>query len=592
MLPSQVASNRLDSAAGERVLDAIAADPPVVLLGSALSAFVPTCLPAGRAFADTLFEVLFPPTGFDSRAQSILCRSLFQRVPFEHVMECCPTPEHAEDVVVQGLSARAPNVLHEGVANAIINGRIRAIVSPNYDVCLEAVRGFQSVRRVVTEDEARSVLDGPVYFKIHGSIEPQYRSSLVFALRHETVLPTWKRTLLRRLLANRTLLVIGYSGTDFEICPELQRAGCRRIVWNFPTAEELHRRNNVRQLLTVTEGEVLVGDLRALLARVCGVPSLSADWAPSTSSLRAALFAACSREELLEWRARLAVGMGCASVAHRAAAEREGIDPKWRESLEGARVLGNAAFHGGRYRTALRTYRVPARTLALPAGARCGMWLEVAEAQRVYGARLRALMRLRKALRMARRLPPGSERHRLEGAAALRQALIGRGWYQLLGHGPFKRVRSPLRTWLRGRLRLAAEAALAAGDRLNLHQIQLTAERLDIPFDAVVPDDWIGVPTKDGYRNLGYLIAESMVFRDRLKRERTSLKRDDLISLRKYVRQHSLLQNWPEVWKLALLAVRWGPPAYRTLEIRRLVRAFLRCEHSPLFRLSPILWGS
>src|SRR5207302_8849652 len=104
--------------------------------------------------------------------------------------------------------------------------------------------------------------------------------------------------------------------------------------------------------------------------------------------------------------------------------------------------------------------------------------------------------------------------------------------------------------------------------------------------------DSIGVPTKDGYQNLGYIIAESMSFRDSFRRTRSALSAEEWTALRRYIRRHQIMHNWPEVWKLSLLAVRLGPRRRRVFEARRAVRAFFRCQYSPIFRVSPVLWRS
>src|SRR5581483_3293431 len=154
-----------------------------------------------------------------------------------------------------------------------------------------------------------------VYFKIHGSLEPspsKYDGSVIFSLRHETILPDWKRQLLRQLLDGRQLVVLGYSGSDFEICPELQKAGASRILWLFRDGCEVAQRNNVRHLLSRVEGTVIVGDIVDFLSVLSGNTIAHTKWDPHVGRLTRALRSACSNADLLEWRARLSVGMGCA----------------------------------------------------------------------------------------------------------------------------------------------------------------------------------------------------------------------------------------------------------------------------------------
>src|SRR5581483_10142931 len=141
----------LRSPDGDQVLRDIQSDPPVLFIGSAMSAFTPSCLPAGRTFADALFEFIFPSAAFGSTAERSICRSLFERVPFEHVMESCPRGDLAERIVRETLDCSVPNELHRAVGSALLAGQLRAIITPNYDRCLEAVDGIRAnVCRVVT----------------------------------------------------------------------------------------------------------------------------------------------------------------------------------------------------------------------------------------------------------------------------------------------------------------------------------------------------------------------------------------------------------------------------------------------------------
>jgi hypothetical protein len=588
----------LDSPEGQMLLAELQREPPVLFLGSAISAFAPSSLPAGWVFADALFAFLFSADAFGPSAERSICRRLFERVPFEHVMEACPRVEIAERIVRDALTCDVANALHRCACDAIVSGRVRAIVTPNYDRCLESVPGgLAGVRRIVTCDEALGDIDREkVYYKIHGSLEPsasKYDDSVVFALRHETILPDWKREALRQIVSGRTLLVAGYSGSDFEICPELQRAGATRICWLFPNEHEIDKRNNVRRLLSVVDGTVIIGDICDLLCAISQATSkLAAKWDPRVDRLSAALVASCGEADLLEWRARLAVGMGCGSLASRAVERRASLDPSWMSTVSGARVSGNAAFHLGKYRVAFRRYQQGASNPAEPIAARCGMRLEMAEALRCRGTRWRALTTILRVQREIRsRLPAGLERTRLDGAASLRIALLARGWFEVAGRCRLRRVQDRMRPWLAGHLRVAAKAALAAGDRINLHQIQMNADRIGIPFGDLVSNDSVGVPTKEGYQNLGYLIAESMAFRDAI-RQQHSLAAEDLRALRRYLRQHRHMHNWPEVWKLALIIARRGPHASRPYAFRRALAAFVRCQYAPLFRINPILWRS
>jgi hypothetical protein len=67
----------------------------------------------------------------------------------------------------------------------------------------------------------------------------------VFRLSQEGALPSWKRELLGQLVDGRDVVVMGYSGLDFDICPVLFGLGYRRIFWLF--AEKHDFRSAIEQ---------------------------------------------------------------------------------------------------------------------------------------------------------------------------------------------------------------------------------------------------------------------------------------------------------------------------------------------------------
>src|SRR5207244_716893 len=118
-------------------------------------------------------------------------------------------------------------------------------------------------RLIVTESEAQNIRSlQAAIFKIHGCVEhDQHRKpgedrTMIYTLGREGELPPWKRRILYRLVAGRRLLVCGYSGRDFEICPELARLNAD-IVWNIRKSENLTP--NARRVLTAANGTALVG---------------------------------------------------------------------------------------------------------------------------------------------------------------------------------------------------------------------------------------------------------------------------------------------------------------------------------------------
>src|SRR5205807_9904861 len=147
------------------------------------------------------------------------------------------------DNLLKLFSPRAANPLHIAIADLVRDGAVEHIITTNYDVDFETACRIecspaQQPRVIVTESEADELppLRSAV-LQIHGCVEhdqqrgPEEARTMVYALRREGELPDWKRRMLYRLAGGRRVLVCGYSGSDFEICPELARLHAQ-IVWN------------------------------------------------------------------------------------------------------------------------------------------------------------------------------------------------------------------------------------------------------------------------------------------------------------------------------------------------------------------------
>ncbi|HIG17356.1 MAG TPA: hypothetical protein EYQ31_08725, partial [Candidatus Handelsmanbacteria bacterium] len=62
---------------------------------------------------------------------------------------------------------------------------------------------------------------------------------MVFQLSQEGALPDWKRQMLARILKGRDVVVMGYSGLDFDICPILFGLEYKRLFWLFAESNDL-----------------------------------------------------------------------------------------------------------------------------------------------------------------------------------------------------------------------------------------------------------------------------------------------------------------------------------------------------------------
>jgi hypothetical protein len=209
---------------------------PVFLVGSFISMYRPTKLPSGKYFCDQVYSLLFDSVpGPGNQAWPIWFREDFDRIPFEALMELYPNQSQLPAVILALYGTGGHNGLHASLCSSVAAGRIASLITTNYDLAFDECLENTAVRKVVSERDWRALslpLDRGVYFKIHGSAEPGLEDTLVFNLGREGLLSDWKRNLLTSILANRRLIVVAYSGRDFEICPELAlNCPLRQVIW-------------------------------------------------------------------------------------------------------------------------------------------------------------------------------------------------------------------------------------------------------------------------------------------------------------------------------------------------------------------------
>jgi len=249
------------------------ADDIVVLVGSFISVYPPTCLFSGTQFVEEVFTFLFPQDFFDSSSEEQrILEEFFNHVPFEHLLERYPNREKLIRVFKKAYFIKKFNPLHKLLADLLINGKIKALITPNYDLCLDEALSKCSNRflRIVTKNDfdinKNNIPNINIYFKIHGSADDNEGETLVLTLTQESILPEWKREVLYQILNGRALVITGYSGKDFEICPELERMDFKQIIWN--TKNEALPSKNAERLLTKRNGIQLIMDMKELLSEL------------------------------------------------------------------------------------------------------------------------------------------------------------------------------------------------------------------------------------------------------------------------------------------------------------------------------------
>jgi hypothetical protein len=198
-----------------------------LLVGSALSGHKANGLPSGTIVSEKIFERLLAIAGLDYNRFWRWART----TPFEQLLNDHPEPQRLEEVIRRNYSVQVANVFQNKLAMLASNGHVGAIVTTNYDCCLEIAleRAKVSARVVVEPNEPVGPGEIPV-FKIHGSVE-RVDHPLVLSLRQEGAMLDQKASLFRRLCDGRAVYVLGYSGRDFDICPVLLSSGYASLYW-------------------------------------------------------------------------------------------------------------------------------------------------------------------------------------------------------------------------------------------------------------------------------------------------------------------------------------------------------------------------
>jgi len=582
--------------------------PPVILAGSAISAWEPTCLPIGEAFTKGMFDLLFPSQFLENNSNLIEhLDNLWRKVPFEHLLERCPNHKKLTPLIKRTFAIDRFNPVHEAIAEASIGGKFQGIITTNYDLCLDKLlANAKNITRVVTKNEFQSadVSTQRIYFKIHGSADDKEGETLVWALSHESYLPDWKRKLLSDLIKGRSLLIIGYSGLDFEICPEILKMPVKNVFWNIreekDKREDIENQNspNARRFLKELPGYLLVGDMQTLLSLL--IRPVNATWGKSSNS---ELFDSIKEEftelEIGIWRASLLNSIGCASIALKASRELlarssqskvDSIDKVDLVSLR--RGEAQALFHTGKYYQSAKEFYRATKKFDLNAFLRIALLLDSCDAYRCYGSILRAFLRLNEARREIQRIATPKERRQLEGRAALKEVLIWRHLYQITKALKIPFLANFIQKKTINLLRLASKTSLESGNWFEFQQTRFWAERLNIdPVILAYQIPYEPPPPKEGYEHLGYHVAQSMYLRDQLNKAKCHLSQEEELSLEEHISTCATFGNYPELWKLCFIGLKWGNTKNKIGYATLFLKAFFFCEYTVRMRLFQLILG-
>ena len=566
----------------------------VALLGSGISIWHPSNLPNGQKIIDDLASVMASGGAVGEVAQKLVSGSAF-----EHVMERYPNPEVLQSIIAQAFYPTIPNAVHKAFARLLNDGLISHIVTTNYDQGLEnACSQVCDPRRmptvVVEERDAKRIRDWhPVIFKIHGCASPGKQRTLVVSLREEGEMPEWKRDCLERLIHGRTLLVCGYSGLDFEICPELVRLSPKKIVWNSlwdPNTDSDALKPNAKRVLAEKDGTVLVGDMREMLGHLDRAPCV-AHFSSVSADFVQQLVDELDEWELDKWRVLVLNGVGCAAAA-KSVALRLNSQPglSVEQQLDALLALAEALFHSGLYMQSSKAYlKAASHAVSSPIWEkRVRAEVGAVDALRVAGYWWAARKRSREISEILPRLAPAEEYDKTQSEIALKRALLRRYPFHIARLVRLNFLARKIQERVKRDLAVVARYSSEKGSWFNLQHCRMLAENFRFDFGDIYSGPLVPLTPYEGYRQLGYVLAEMMAYRGLLSEKTITppVPRLNYLELAEKAGVH------PEVWKLALaIKKRFGKKALTNEDKKLAKHAWRTCEYTFSMRLALLLRG-
>lgn len=460
-----------------------------------------------------------------------------------------------------------------------------SIITPNYDVCLESsmlatkVSNDFQYARIVTESDSQSVdPHSKCIFKIHGSADgaPQ---DLVFTMKQEGRLPPWKRDLLRHLIEGKHLLIIGYSGYDFDICPELIAAGPKAIVWNFLSKHDADNSINAQQIARQIQTHFLYGDMTDLLSAFLPVkPKKDASYIASIEYLKDIFKSQVDSPHLRLWQIRIYNTLNCNGTV--LGNVDKSLDEDKNLVTELNREKAIALVNSGRYRqgsasyirTAIETQDQDEKDLLLSLAEHS--WLASgAYFKYLYSSKRRS----------------HASTYKRETTRCSDNTQDSHNFIQLLSY--IYKFNIPfISKWMR---RLARKQIVSTGERYHcegdwygISRLQILAAETNLLGEMQILGAYKLPAIEKAYHQLGFPIGEMMAFRKSLEdsigisKQRITLDEGDrLLAIA------LTLNIYPEVWKLSYALDNRFPISDH---VEQFWIGLNHCEYSILRRMSII----
>src|ERR1041385_7516664 len=116
--------HEIGSAGATELIQSLLDEPPVAFVGSGISLWEPSRMPTGQDFTASLFSLLFDSCFSMQADEQSIIRKLFNEMPLEHILEVCPDPAAAADLIFDLYGKNTPNPIHQAFAKALRASKI------------------------------------------------------------------------------------------------------------------------------------------------------------------------------------------------------------------------------------------------------------------------------------------------------------------------------------------------------------------------------------------------------------------------------------------------------------------------------------
>lgn len=541
-----------------------------VLVGSGLSAHKVNGLPAGGQVSKSMMQYLgrFVPGDFDAFWNYAWI------TPFEQIFNDYPDESLLRDAMASAYHNRVVNPFQERLAEYAAAGTISAIVTTNYDMCIEEALNRKGVPFVVVASQGTAVPSGHVpVFKIHGTADDP--ASLVVNLKHEGMLPTWKVELLRTLCAGRAMYVLGYSGSDFDICPQLFAMKPMSMHWLVRPAQSGVSFEGMSGNLRYAVEENLTSDTLRIVpadfSYALDLPNVRFVSTNNEGPLKRSLLAPAAQDPdgFLFWAASLLNAIACRLGAQEALNQ---CSPEFRRTLKAKRLQAALHERDGLY---LQSARLTSNTASLATSAVDAVEAHAIAAGTYYtggflGSMVREMVRASRAAQMAEAgKVDATDATVIDARVRYLRLLLASAIERIPGGKFFNHIR---RTSLERDANEAMASCYSAGLWQEVHLLRTKAKDLGLR-NALATSGNHQIPSADlGFAQLGNLVGIASQYRR--SGTRVGARCAELLD------GLELYGHGPEYWK-SWLAYR-GDMTPTDAEDRRpyAAAAFRRCELS------------